>query len=612
MSGFALLLENNSEPIPARTLQRFGEWLGPYAHDGLVAHHGGGWGLIVAREKLDDRAGVTDPVSVDGFTWVAGNVRIDGQPELIAAIHGAIGERPPANVQDLELIAWAWRAWGEDCVRYLVGDYAFVIWNTRTRYVYGARDYLGWRKLHYGWTRRDGLIIADHLDCLRCHPDFEANLSRNGIISFLCFGSTSAFKRGETAYQRARLVPPGHFLRHLPGSEPKVLRYYTPWVNTHRTIQCSKDEVVGQFRHLFRQAIVDRLRSPSAVILLSGGMDSTAVAAMTALAVHDGDLPVSLQALTQNHRRVNGTLEASLARWLCRNLGVKWHALLMDDVPFLTPKWHPEQLVMPSLGFGHWRTVRAAAAVSPLGLTGASGDMMRCSSLRLAWRHLGPARALAGIAQMWAAYGFLPRPDLGFARNLRWFMGDPDPHWRYSFPSWLCGDMSELEELHRQYHRFEDSSCGTMPIDSWLEADGIGVFESSPQDGRFMVTDPLGDRRLFEFYRSLRMEPWLDHKFLLREAMEGILPPEIRLRPRTQLPVAPCYVFARDPSAKWIDDLEKVEVLETLIDFDKVPKLLQVQGNLEAAVPLLNLAFMKLWFQGQGNHRVGPILGPIN
>src|SRR5690349_3439820 len=69
------------------------------------------------------------------------DARLDNRPELIAAL--GLGNRPPGQLSDGELLLAAYERWGEQCPGHLLGDFAFAIWDERRRILFAARDHLG-------------------------------------------------------------------------------------------------------------------------------------------------------------------------------------------------------------------------------------------------------------------------------------------------------------------------------------------------------------------------------------------------------------------------------------------------------------------------------------
>ncbi len=67
---------------------------------------------------------------------------------------------------DAELILHAYDAWGEQCVEHILGDFSFVLWDSRRHCLFCARDHLGIRPLYYAEIGQC-LLVSNTLDCLR-------------------------------------------------------------------------------------------------------------------------------------------------------------------------------------------------------------------------------------------------------------------------------------------------------------------------------------------------------------------------------------------------------------------------------------------------------------
>src|SRR5262249_35461517 len=84
----------------------------------------------------------TQPCSLDGQTWLLGDVRLDGREELLRRFEerGEIVER---TISDEELILHVFQIFGEDGLAALDGDFSFVLWDSRKKKVTGFRDLTG-------------------------------------------------------------------------------------------------------------------------------------------------------------------------------------------------------------------------------------------------------------------------------------------------------------------------------------------------------------------------------------------------------------------------------------------------------------------------------------
>jgi len=119
----------------------------------------------------DDAQNDGQPCRLDGGdVWIVADARLDGRRELVARLQArGIPALDASRTPDVTLILHAYHAWGEECVRYLLGDFAFVVWDGPARRLFRARDPLGLKLFYYarvgasvlvgkrrGATRTDG------------------------------------------------------------------------------------------------------------------------------------------------------------------------------------------------------------------------------------------------------------------------------------------------------------------------------------------------------------------------------------------------------------------------------------------------------------------------
>jgi asparagine synthase (glutamine-hydrolysing) len=102
------------------------------------------------------------------------------------------------SITDEQLILNAYETWGEDCVKHLIGDFAFVIWDDRLQRLFCARDHLGVKPFFY--THLDGRFkFSSTLNELRRDPTVSNTLNEIAVGDYLLFGvnqdnSTTIFK----------------------------------------------------------------------------------------------------------------------------------------------------------------------------------------------------------------------------------------------------------------------------------------------------------------------------------------------------------------------------------------------------------------------------------
>ncbi len=274
MSGIVGILHLDGAPVDAELLQRlvdFQKFRGPDAQRLWISGQVGlGHTLL---KTSDESTHECQPFHLGDNIWIAADARVDGRSELVAKLTAA-GQNAPSNATDAELILRSYRAWGEACLEHLLGDFAFAIWDGREQKLFCARDQMGVKPFYYA-SIGSLLVFSNTLDCVRQHPAVSDRLNDLAIADFLLFDINQ--DAATTSYSDIRRLPAAHSLR-CERAAVSIRRYWTLSVTEPVRFQ-RESEYIEQFRALLEQAVEDRLRTKSAGILMSGGLDSTTVAA---------------------------------------------------------------------------------------------------------------------------------------------------------------------------------------------------------------------------------------------------------------------------------------------------------------------------------------------
>jgi len=132
-----------------------------------------------------------------------------------------------------------------------------------------VRDRFGVRPLFHATVGRT-LIASNVLRAVLASPDVSHVLNDDAVADFIASGAPE--ESGATIFRDVRCVPPAHFVRTGAAAQ----RYWSV-----ADLPMRAEEDVNALRHAFVQAIGDRLRAPAISVLTSGGIESTAIAAMT-------------------------------------------------------------------------------------------------------------------------------------------------------------------------------------------------------------------------------------------------------------------------------------------------------------------------------------------
>ena len=218
----------------------------------------------------------------DAGVAVLADARLDGRG-LGDAL--GLGPRERAECTDGDLILRAWLRWGRECPGHLLGDYAFVVWDAGKRLLFCARDHIGARPFYYALTA-DRFVFASAVEAVLAAPGISGELDERTVAAYLT--QTSLNTAAHTFFKAVRKLPPGHALTleadRLPaaGLRARLERHWRP-ERTPRAPPASDDDYAGEFLHLYRQAVKDRLRGPGPVgAHLSGGLDSSSIAVLAA------------------------------------------------------------------------------------------------------------------------------------------------------------------------------------------------------------------------------------------------------------------------------------------------------------------------------------------
>jgi asparagine synthase (glutamine-hydrolysing) len=216
----------------------------------------------------------SQPCSLDGNVWLIGDVRLDGRDDLRRKLEQH-GDKLDEHATDEELVLRSWRRWREDCLSDLIGDYSFALWDAEERRLWCARDLMGARPFFYAQAD-NCLYFSNTLAVVRYAPIVSHELDNHFIGDFLLQGSCGDTAR--TAFRDISRLPAGYLLRfsqrgmcvhrsiELPHGEPLWLK--------------REEEYVERFRELLLRAVVERLPQDPAAIYMSGGLDSTSIAAI--------------------------------------------------------------------------------------------------------------------------------------------------------------------------------------------------------------------------------------------------------------------------------------------------------------------------------------------
>ena len=278
MCGIAGILQTDGREVSRSALDRMVARLEHRGPDDVGHAFGESWGLGHRRlAVLDLSSGGRQPMVLGGLVLVY-NGEVYNYRELRAELEPLGHEFHSSS--DTEVVLHAYQEWGEECLTRFVGMWALGLIDRNRGVLFLARDRFGVKPLYY--AQPDGRFLF----ASECPALLEANIARtidlDSLSAYLVTGLTDHSER--TFYDSIRQLPPGSRARlDLRSGSFAVERYY----DVATTLSGEPGSVADYCRAL-EDSVRLRLRSDVPVgTCLSGGLDSSTVAALASREAHD-------------------------------------------------------------------------------------------------------------------------------------------------------------------------------------------------------------------------------------------------------------------------------------------------------------------------------------
>ncbi|MFV2103510.1 asparagine synthetase B family protein [Micromonospora sp. LOL_024] len=277
MTGFAGLVGLDGRPYAERDLDgavavltalgadAYGRWSG---RTGVV---GAAMATVMHHRVAEDDEDRQPWASADTETVVVADAVLTNRAELCRML----ALRDTLALPDSLLIAHAYNRWGDDCCRRLRGDFAFAVVDGRRQGVLLARDHLGRRPLHLyqgvGWLGFGSTALAvAALPQVPLEPDLER------AVEFL-----AVVQDTERSWIQDVTPVPAASTVWISPERTQRRRYWSLDVTPRRS--GSAEAHAEELRAALDEAVRVQLRHRGGIgVMLSGGLDSTAVAATLA------------------------------------------------------------------------------------------------------------------------------------------------------------------------------------------------------------------------------------------------------------------------------------------------------------------------------------------
>ena len=176
---------------------------------------------------------------------------------------------------DTEVLIHGYEEYKEGVLDKLRGMFAFVIYDTRDKSLFGARDFYGIKPLYY-YKDDNEFMFGSEIKSFLGHPGFKKELNRDMLKQYLTF----QYSVGEdTFFKNVYKLRPGHYFKYKDG-KLEIVRYYELKIDTDNS------KSIDEWKRIIREELKESIKyhkvsDVEVGSFLSSGVDSSIVATLS-------------------------------------------------------------------------------------------------------------------------------------------------------------------------------------------------------------------------------------------------------------------------------------------------------------------------------------------
>jgi asparagine synthase (glutamine-hydrolysing) len=480
---------------------------------------------------------------------------------------------------DTEVILHAYEEYGEDCLSYLNGQFAFAIWNSASGEIFLARDRVGIRPLYYSFINNH-FVFASEIKSILEYPAVIPRLNMEALVQVFTFWTTLT---PNTMFKGIMELPPGHYMKVSP--EKNTIHKY--WqlsfpANEDQYIS-NPDDALCELESVLMDAVKIQLRADVTVAAyLSGGIDSSATTYFIKKILGNNLKTFSIGFSEKEFDESPFQLEVSKflstdhVGFECSNMDIAnyfpeviWHT----EIPVLRTAPVPMYCLSRKVRENNIKVVVTGEGADEF-LGGY--DIFKEAIIRDFWSRQ-PESSIRPLL-LKRLYPYMPQLQNQSGKMLRFFFGyqlneTGSPfyshilRWNNSTKiSWYLKSEIQHETFTNEITGWLAKMAGTALTDwpllsraQWLESSifmsgyllssqGDRVSMAHSVEGRY----PFLDHRVIEFCSRLHPDlkiKGLNEKYILKKLMKGKIPDSVIKRPKQayRSPVANCFLVPGAP-----------------------------------------------------------------
>ncbi len=601
-------------------------------------------GMVHRRLSILDLTGGNQPLySEDGSVVGVVNGEIYNYQAVREFLRGR-GHVFKTN-SDSETVIHAYEEWGLEFPEHLRGMFAIALWDSiRTRLVL-VRDRLGIKPLYYsvladGISGEESVVFGSEIKAILVDPAVEHSLNPEALDLYLALRYVPG---PETILKHVKKLQPGHILTlengragirsfwDLPGAEGRdissaqmgtVTEGFDAGQMERRGEDAGQIEqrAIEAFRKMLEQRVQDHLMADVPVgVLLSGGLDSTAVVAVMSRLPRN----VPLFSFSVGYPSNPDEDELSYARLAAQVLKTEHREVILDreQATSLLGKiaWHMDEPVADPAAIPLFVLARRAREEVGVVLSGEGADEIlagysiyqKALSMEKLRRLGGPLlRLMGGVGSVLGLAGRYQRnfERLGLSlpdayRGVSAVFTDRDRR------SLGHGKVRIADVLGEHFEKVVSSTplSQMLYLDTkvWLPDDLLVKADKMTMAHSLELRVPFLDHLVVEFATRLPCELKIRDgvgKYLLRQAVGNMVPEQILHRKKKGFPV-PVFSWLKDKNGLGGLAMESLtsslSICRDLFPVDSVRSLVerQLYGEGDAGAEVYTLMFLNAWYE---------------
>ncbi|MFA5793500.1 MAG: asparagine synthase (glutamine-hydrolyzing) [Candidatus Brocadiia bacterium] len=220
-------------------------------------------------------AGHQPMANEDKTLWITYNGEIYNYLELKQELEN-FGHKFNSD-SDTEVILHAYEQWGTECLRRFNGMWAFVLWDSRNKRLFCARDYFGIKPFYY-YHDKNIFVFASEIKAILAHPAVAKKINHEILYDYLTTGYVDHSE--DTFFAGIKHLKSSHYMLIDSKNNATINKWWNIEAGAIGVIDkgANEHDVVSNFRDLLEDSVRIRLRSDVPVgTCLSGGLDSSSI-----------------------------------------------------------------------------------------------------------------------------------------------------------------------------------------------------------------------------------------------------------------------------------------------------------------------------------------------